>query len=151
MSRYQLVHLEPQATVARRARVRTGHVGGAIGRMLEGVFESIETRGTEAAGPPYARYYDMGETMDVEVGVPVAAPLEVPPPDVAAELPGGRAVTTQHVGPYDALGDSWIALYAWIAEEGLTPDASWERYLTDPDDEPDPARWITELVVTVHT
>lgn len=150
MSSYQFVDLEPQVAVARRARVGAGAIGTAIGDMLDAVFRSLEELGAEPAGPPYARYYDMGETMDVEVGVPVATTVDVRTPDVVAELPGGRAVTARHVGPYDGLGESWRAVYAWIAKEGLTPDASWERYLTDPHDEPDPDRWETELVVTVH-
>jgi effector-binding domain-containing protein len=58
-------------------------------------------------------------------------------------LPGGRAVTVEHVGPYDTLERTYGELEAWVRDHGLTPaGAMWESYLSDPDDEP-PERWRT--------
>jgi effector-binding domain-containing protein len=40
-----------------------------------------------------------------------------------------------------------MALEAWIAEQGRRPaGAPWEVYWSDPREEPDSARWRTEIV-----
>jgi len=53
---------------------------------------------------------------------------------------------TVHVGPYDTLSSTYEALQAWIETQGRTPaTAMWEVYLTDPDQEPDPSKWRTEV------
>jgi effector-binding domain-containing protein len=65
-------------------------------------------------------------------------------------------VTTMHVGHPDELFSATTDLLAWAEEQGLTWDMSetpdgerWgsrlEWYLTDPADEPDMAKWETEL------
>jgi len=61
-------------------------------------------------------------------------------------LPGGRVIHTMHVGPYDTLADTYGELLAWAADEGLTlAEGMWEVNLSDPDTEPDPAAWRTEV------
>ena len=43
------------------------------------------------------------------------------------------------------------ALKTWIQGQGRTPSAiMWERYLSDPDAEPDPSKWLTEVVWPVE-
>jgi effector-binding domain-containing protein len=63
------------------------------------------------------------------------------------ELPGGRVVTGTHVGPYEALAQTYEQLVAWAGAEGLTlAEGMWESYLSDPGAEPDPSTWRTLIV-----
>jgi effector-binding domain-containing protein len=63
------------------------------------------------------------------------------------ELPGRRAVTTVHVGPYDSMHKTYAEVHAWMATQGLTPaDHMWEVYLSDPSAEPDSSTWRTQIV-----
>jgi effector-binding domain-containing protein len=51
-----------------------------------------------------------------------------------------------HVGPYDTLHETYSAMQAWIVSQERRPSSfMWEVYLTDPEQEPDPARWQTEI------
>ncbi|OWY63184.1 hypothetical protein B7486_54480 [cyanobacterium TDX16] len=52
-----------------------------------------------------------------------------------------------HVGPYDQVEPAYRAAAEWVTEHGGTLDGdAWEVYLSDPDVEPDPATWRTEVV-----
>ncbi len=56
-----------------------------------------------------------------------------------------------HVGPYDTIGATWDAMGNWVEEQGRAPaDPAWESYLTDPSEEPNPARWMTEVYMPVR-
>lgn len=54
---------------------------------------------------------------------------------VQAIVPGGDAVETVHIGPYETLGDTYQDMAEWRERRGCRPaDVSWESHLTDADD-----------------
>ena len=49
--------------------------------------------------------------------------------------------------PTRACRATYAAIEAWIASTGHTASGGpWEIYLTDPSQEPDPSRWLTEVI-----
>ena len=65
--------------------------------------------------------------------------------DAALESAARVAQAVYH-GPYEGLGTAWEEFEGWIAANGYTSASDlWERYLTGPDADPDPAAWRTEL------
>jgi effector-binding domain-containing protein len=61
-------------------------------------------------------------------------------------LAGGTVAVAQHWGPYEAIGESYDELGRWVSEHGRQPAGPmWEMYWTDPESEPDPAKWRTEI------
>jgi effector-binding domain-containing protein len=76
-------------------------------------------------------------------------------------LPEGRYAVLRHTGPYDGLVASNAALLQWAQEKGIefdtwdTPRGSaWrsraEHYLTDPSQEPDPAKFETDVAFLIR-
>jgi effector-binding domain-containing protein len=132
---------------------------GAIVPPLNGeVFEWLAARGAAPAGAPFWKYnvIDMQGSLEVEAGVAVAAPVSGDDRVLGGVLPAGRYVTTRHVGHPDSLMAATAALLDWAAAHGLAWDrvdtphgerwgARLEIYLTDPRDEPDMNKWVTEL------
>jgi len=150
---------QPYLAIAGRVTVRD--IPAFADRTPE-VFAFLAARGVEPAGPPFFRYHvvDMARELELEVAVPVddAAGIDLAGAGevTAGTVPAGRYATVTHVGPFDELVGATADLLAWAAREGLrwdvtdTPDgqrwgARLEVYHTDPREEPDPARYETEL------
>ena len=137
---------------------------GSVADRIPEIFGWLGGRGIAPAGPPFFRYHviDMERQLQVEVGVPVASPVE----DVlaaedsgqirAGTLPAGRFAVMTHTGAPDTLYAATGELLDWAQSRGLTWDMSptddgerWgcrvEFYLTDPAQQPDVSQWQTQL------
>jgi effector-binding domain-containing protein len=90
---------------------------------------------------------DADGTVELEVGWPAAPGADPPAPFTVVTYPASRAVVHRHIGPYELLPQTYEALSAAIAAAGLTPGAPVrESYETNPQEVPDPADWVTEIV-----
>jgi effector-binding domain-containing protein len=146
---------QPYAAI--RARVTMAELSGLGARFGE-VFAWLGARGLAPAGAPFFRYnvIDMARELEVDAGVPVAAAVDGDGNVVSGVLPAGRYATLTHVGHPSELYGITGTLLDWAASQGLTWDMSpgeegerWgarlETYLTDPSEEPDMSKWVTEL------
>lgn len=131
------------AVVADRVPEIIGHVLGSGGAL---------------AGAPFVRYHRVGpgDEFDAEAGVPVDDPALATDSLHAGTLPAGRYAVARHTGHLDGLVAATDALLAWADARDLpfdrtdTPDGElWgarvEHFLTNPAEEPDPDRHVTEL------
>jgi effector-binding domain-containing protein len=130
-----------------------------IADRLPEVFGWLATKGIAPAAAPFFRYavIDMASTLVIEVGVPVAEPVQGEGDIRGGVLPAGRYVTVSHRGHPDELVDVTGGLLDWAAAQGLTwdktdePDGEhWvcrlEIYNDDPREQPDWSQWTTDLV-----
>ena len=129
----------------------------AMGRTPE-VFGWLAARGISPAGPPFLRYnvIDMERELEIETGVPIAAPAEGDGEVKVDTLPAGRYVVMHHTGAPDTLIGAVEKLLRWADSQGLnwdsaeTPAGAWwgcrlEVLLTDPAEQPDMTKWETQL------
>ena len=112
------------------------------------LFAWLGEHGVEPGGPIFIRY--AADSDDIELGVPVAPGVSGDERVQAGELPAGRWATFVHVGPYRSETDPDLAagratLEAWADAQGLTRGDYVEHYVKGPVEEPDHARWETEL------
>jgi effector-binding domain-containing protein len=154
----QLEERAAQPYVGILAEVTMQDFGPAIPRLHGEVFGWLARQGVAPAGPPLIRYYvtDMERGLHVEMGMPVGQPVTGDARIHAGALPAGRYVTTIYRGDYAGLVDATAALLAWAQAHGIVWQTAqvggqevWagrvELYHTDPGEEPDPAKWETEL------
>jgi effector-binding domain-containing protein len=153
----RVVELTPQPTAAVRMTQPMSELDLAalFDTHLPNVAHRVADLGGEAAGAPYGRYHEFGpEHVDVEIGIPVAAPIanlrslaECEPGEIGtAELPGGVVAATIHRGPYDGLSRTYERLEAWIRASGREPGRGpWESYIDDPAEVDDPGGLRTEV------
>jgi effector-binding domain-containing protein len=144
---FKVEELPVQPALAIRETAALAEIPAKMGECFAALGRHFGERRIPFAGHPFAYYHSWSDTATVmDVGFPV-------PPGTAGEgriqavtLPGGRIVTGTHVGPYDKIVETYNAMDMWMKSNGLTPAGHmWETYLTDPQAEPDPAKWVTRL------
>jgi effector-binding domain-containing protein len=147
-----------QPYVAIRAQVTMQTMDAILLPLQPQVLAWLRERDIPAAGALFWKYnvIDMDRLLEVEVGVPVTAPVDGADRVLAGVLPAGRYATVQYTGHPDGLTDAIASLREWARQEGLTWDmtntrdgerwaARLEIYETDPVVEPDMTRWTTQL------
>lgn len=136
-----------------------GQVNAIIGELMAW----LDRRDESLAGPPFYRYDAIGsetEPYAVLVGLPTSDVLDGDDRVRAGTVPAGTYAVAIHEGHPDRLEQSHAALQAWAAENGHdlgrrvdgdaeTWEGRYERFLTDPDEEPDPEEWSTEIAYRV--
>lgn len=142
------VHLTQQPVAVVREQVRTDSLTDFFGRAFGTVMAAVQMQGADPVGPPFALYRGMPtDTVDVEAGFPISGNFTDANGVVSGTLPETDAVEATHIGPYDTLQETYGAIQQQMAAEGHTPaDTMWEFYLSDPEKEPDPAKWQTRVV-----
>ena len=143
----ELRDLPAQPALFVKRRIRRADIAKTIGAALPLVFKHSQRVGGAMASAPMARYSEMGPGMlTIETGFIVATPVPGDGEVEAVTLPAGQAACATHVGPYDTLQQTHSAMEVWIEEHGLKAAAmSWEVYVTDPGQVPDPKDWKTEV------
>jgi effector-binding domain-containing protein len=147
-----------QPYVAIRAQATMPTMAGILVPLGPQVYAWLGERNIPPAGPPFWKYnvIDMERLLEVEVGVPIAAPADGDERVLAGVLPAGRYATLRHTGHPDELLGVTASLHEWAGREGLTWDVTetpdgerWaarlEIYETDPAVEPDMTKWTTQL------
>jgi effector-binding domain-containing protein len=154
----EIVTRAEQPYVAIRTQVTMEDLGTVVPPLNQEVFAWLGERGVAPAGAPFWKYnvIDMTGKLEVEAGAPVAAAVVGEGRVVSGMLLAGRYATLTHIGHPSELMAATGALLDWAAAQGLTWDMSpgvngerWgcrlESYLTDPREEPDMSKWVTQL------
>lgn len=147
-SKIELRVLRSHHTATMRTEVDRSALSLAMGSILQAVKESLSRQGVSGTSAPFARYHAMGEVVDFEAGVMVDAPI-APDGDVKpGQLPSGPAVIAVHAGPYETLERTYEAMQRWLdaSPDYVANGGPWELYITDPSAEPDPNKWLTEII-----
>ena len=139
--------LTAQKALAIRTRVRPEELSDELARIFPEVFQFAMSEQAGVSGMPFARYLiDSASELEIEAGVPVSTTVRGNGRIMPIELPAGPAAVATHFGPYSGLSGAREALRAWLRENGKSAaDPMWEEYISDPGDEPDPAKWETRL------
>ena len=117
--------------------------GATIGELMS----VLAAQGVAPAGPIFAHHLRRPmDTFDFELSVPVSAPVKPAGRVQPGERPAMCVARTIHHGPYEELPEAWGEFMDWVEKNApaITQDF-YECYLTNPDANPDPATWQSEL------
>lgn len=150
-----------QAYVAVRAQATMQELDSVIPQSIGEVAAWLAQQGVAPAGAPFVRYLviDMEAQLELEIGFPLASALPGNGRIRAGVLPAGRYASLVYTGIDNGIAAN-AALLEWGAEQGLVWDrwntengdafgARLESFITNPDEEPDRAKWETEVAILV--
>lgn len=133
---------------------------GVVNALVPRIFGWLAEHQVEPASGPMYLYHRVGpvtEPIDLTVSVPVAAPVQVSGGLLAGSLRAGDYVVGRYVGRPDQIGSAQRAVEEWAAVNGHPLAVIYDGevgvwtgradvFLTNPDDEPDQRRWVTDLL-----
>lgn len=117
-----------------------GQIGAAMGKAKAKMISA-----------PSAIYFSFDEKTMV---ADVAAVMEVPNGTKLEgvekfETPAGKVLHIEYYGAYEKSGNAHYAMDAYMKEKGLTQSFVLEEYVTDPMNEKDTAKWLTNIYYLV--
>ncbi len=134
-----LTQIEPRPFIGIRRKVPVAELGAFFTEVLPMVMHWLQARGIQPASMPMAMWCAMDmqtHVADCHAGFFLHEAVEGDGELTPGQSAGGDALTVTHTGPYDTVGQSWMAVYKRAGELGRTPGAGWEIYLDDPTDTP---------------
>ena len=135
--RVAILHIETP-----RSKIRQVMVPG-IGEAMA----AVKAQGIGPTGPWFAHHLKMTpEAFDLDICVPVSAPVTAVGRVTPGERRAVRVVRTVYHGPYEGLGGAGHEFTQWTQAQGYqTAGDLYECYTVGPESSPDPANWRTEL------
>lgn len=137
--------------LVKRATVAMKDMGAHFQEVMPAVGMAFGESGVAMAGTPTGLFYTWDEetqTSDVAIGIPAASGATIEGL-TSIEIPAGRALQINYVGPYEGTGAAHEAIAAYIEANGLIgKEPAIERYMGDPgpDTETDPNKWMTQVL-----
>ena len=143
----QMTDRKVQPTLVVRTRASVQMLPQVLGRAWGSIMQYASRKGIGPSGPPFVGYHNMDmQNLDLEIGFPFPERVSGEGDVHAGELPGGKAATYLHVGPYDKVAVAYEALQKWMEANSHTPSGvAYEFYLNDPQTTP-PAELQTQVV-----
>lgn len=135
MPEITLTQLDPRPFVGIRRSMPVTELAAFFGEVLPTVMGWIGSQGIAPASTPMAVWCAMDMATGVaecHAGCFVHAPVQGEGEITPGWTQGGDVLTVTHTGPYDTVGQTWMAVYKHAASLGRTPGAGWEIYLNDP-------------------
>lgn len=138
----KVVEVKEQPVLSIRETTSMSSMPEKMGEIFSEIYAFMQKKAITPVGPPFAYWHGMDSgTADMECGSPVSESAKGEGRIKSSKLPGGKAATALHIGPYDQLGEAYKAVESWISDNGYQIAGSpWESYLTMPDVEPSKIR-----------
>lgn len=142
-----IIRTAAQRTAVIRIKVPRAQIRQVMGPAMREVRDVVIAQGIGPSGPLYSHHFAVhADVFDFEVGVPVSAPVSPAGRVQPGEIPAAEMARTVYHGPYEGLGNAWVQFDDWIAANSHIPAPDlWERYLSGPDAQAEPASMETEL------
>ena len=157
LSQPKIVKKPDQPFAAIRISVDRNDIPSKAPPLIGQVAGWLGAQGAAPVGAPFFSYLAMPDDgpMVMEVGFPTATKLVGDDRVQTGVIPAGRFASLVYTGPYDGVYEANVALGQWLAGQGVPHQmprgagdydkALLEIYYTDPQQEPDPLKWETEV------
>jgi effector-binding domain-containing protein len=130
-------------------------LGALMGADMGALMNFMKTRELQMFGPPFTRYLVWGDgendTLVFETAIPVNNEVEGQGDIYYATIEACKVASAIHKGAYDQIGMAYLAIENYLKEHEIAvAGAPWESYLTNPQEEPDTSKWMTEVFYPIQ-
>lgn len=148
----EIVQLPARRAAVMHANATTEELAETFARIFPAVYAALTEQGVTEMGHVISVYHSMdANQMELSAGIEIGEGVEPSEPVELLELPACDAVKADHFGPYEELGRTHEAVWAYVQEVGRAPiSGPIERYITDPEAEPDQSKWLTEIYLPLQ-
>lgn len=148
----ELVQLPKRRAAVMHATASTEELPATFERLFPAVFAALTEQGVTDMGHVIAVYHTMdANQMSLSAGIEIGDDVEPQEPLELLEFAAGDAVKADHYGSYDTLYQTHESIWPFVQELGREPVAGpTERYITDPEAEPDTSKWHTEILLPLR-
>jgi len=128
-------------------------IGSKLSLFYGKISELIKNKKLTVTGAPFAIYHAYSpESFDLEAGLPVNSRVEIEGDILCREIPPQKTVMVSFFGSYEKTALAYQKIEKYIKDKHLTIAGSpWEAYITDPQVEPDTAKWQTDIYFPVNS
>ncbi len=123
-----------------------------IGECFEKISACIDHCGIKQVASPFVIYHGHGKIYDMECAIPTNKPAtEIMDGIKAGELKASKVLKASFYGDYALTSQAHEAIdaYAKVNNKTIT-GAPWEVYITDPMEEKDTTKWLSEIYYPVQ-
>jgi effector-binding domain-containing protein len=158
----KVVHRNAVPFISVRSLETMNSLNTMIPRFMPKLQDWASHHGLKQVGAIFFRYHfvDMKKGLDVEVGFITDKIVKGDNGVTTGLIPSGDYVSLTHFGNYSGLVQPNAALQTWAKKEGLTFKMAKgklgeefvsriEFYKTDPEKEPNPDKWETEILYMI--
>jgi effector-binding domain-containing protein len=147
----KIIEVEPKPALAITDTCTFAELGNKFGEIYGEIGSYMKDNSIQMAGAPFGIYHAVSpEKVELEAGIPVSGnPTDGGRIHVMSTY-GGRAAMTTFTGHYDGLKNAWGEFAKAVDAKGYQLNGPcFEVYITDPGEEPDSSKWITELYTPI--
>ncbi|MBU2651943.1 MAG: GyrI-like domain-containing protein [Bacteroidetes bacterium] len=142
----EVTEVEPVIALSITDSSTLDQMGMKMAELYELLSGYITARKANITGPAYCVFHSWdpeGHTV-IEAGFPVDKELPEKLNMKSTLTPGGKALKSLFIGPYDQSEAVYMAMDKYLKHNKLEmAGGPWEVYLNDPVTEPDPNKWET--------
>lgn len=147
----KVTQVQPLNALAIRDTCTAAELGDKFGEIYSEIGAYMKKNSIQFAGAPFGIYHAYSaEKVDLEAGMPVSGSPAGEGRIYSMTTYSGKAAMAVFTGPYDKLHEAWGEFARLVDDEGYQLNGPcWESYVTDPGEEPDSSKWVTELYTPV--
>ena len=124
-----------------------------MGERFGTIMQFINQKGLEIQGAPIVQWHSYNPDAESEFTcmVPVQMDSAMAAKNVySLNFPETKTIMVKYIGPYEGSYNAWTALDNYMVYNALIINGDpWEEYITDPANEPDSTKWITNIYFPV--
>lgn len=140
---------EVKSTYAMTYRIKCTmeEISEAMGPAFGEIMQVISSNGAQVIGAPFSIWYEWeDEMMEFDNAIPINKKINGTDKVLPIKTYQGKVAHVSHMGEYSTTHLSWEILESYLKDNNLEKNgAPYEVYVTDPQNVPDPSKWITEL------